>query len=1342
MSQRGAFILNSVGHKQLTTIVQKYTAGTGTNTSTYYIPIANSWESAGAIGTYGWFAGGFSSPTASVRNEVDRIDFANDSPTTALARPSAIYSKTRPGAAGNANYGWFAATAGGAGANPASWIERIDYSNDAGSPSVRGFLNGNTGDLAGTSNANYGWFGGGYTNPVIYYSTVQRLDFSNDLVLASYRGPLLAARRTLAATGNANYGWFSGGLNGPIPTLVYLSIVDRIDYSNDSPSASSPRGLLNTANQGLAGISNTNYGWFGGGTTGPTTTSVSTVNRIDFSNDSPTAASPRGPLSKVGVASAAGNANYGWFGGGYTAPSVPVSTVDRIDFSNDSPSAASIRGPLSIARGSAGAVSNYVKALPNFVGVGSVSTGTFGVFGTPSSVNTATGIAQIGGTFGWNGGGTSAATSSIVDRIDFANDSPTTASPRGPLNTARDFLAATGNANYAWFAGGFAPGPSIFSTINRIDYANDSPTASSPRGLLSAARYRHAATGNANYGWFAGGVGPLSTVNRIDYSNDSPTSASFRGPLRLALSQLSATGNANYGWFGGGYAPALTSTFDRIDFANDSPTSTTARGTLAVGRVQMAATGNQNYGWFGGGYISPGVSSVVDRIDFANDSPTTASPRGPLSLAKRVLAATSNANYGWFTGGLNPVGVVISTIDRVDFASDSPTAAGIRGPLSSIRNIHAATSNYVNYPIDPRSGGLNVNLYAATTASNTASGVTIYNGTFGWVSGTASSVNRIDFATDSATASVRGPLSLARMLGSTTHNTQYGWFIGGLQPASPYARYSTVDRIDYANDSPTAATVRGNLSIAKAQHTSMGNINYGWIAGGETVLGTSSLFSSVDRIDYSNESPASSSPRGPLTAARGYMDATANEYYGWVAGGGFTVSPTAYSTVERIDFANDSPTAAASRSRLQTATYEIAGAGNRNYGWFNRGGASTSLVERLDYSNDTVNTLLRGSLSQVRSKHSAASNSSYGWWIGGFVTPNPVSTVDRIDFSNDSPTASAARGPLAATRYGTASASNYVTTLLTGFVVPQYKQASAGVGTGAGTYGWFAGGTVLPAVTTVSTVDRIDFSNDSPTSASPRGPLATARSLLAATGNANYGWFGAGPSSVSTVERIDFGNDSPTSASPRGPLSVGRSFPGATGNASYGWFAGGGVGSIVDRIDFANDGITASLRGPLSAARSNHAATGNANYGWFGGGGGPVSTVDRIDFSNDSPTAASRRGLLSSARRNLSATGNIYYGWFGGGNPGGGAVSTVDRIDFANDSPTTASARGLLSAARYSLAASGNANYGWFSSGSNPAIVTAVDRIDFSNDSPTIASARGLLSAARYNLASSSNYVK
>jgi hypothetical protein len=593
----------------------------------------------------------------------------------------------------------------------------------------------------------------------------------------------------------------------------------------------------------------------------------------------------------------------------------------------------------------------------------------------------------------------------------------------------------------------------------------------------------------ANYGWFGGGAIPTTaTVDRIDFSNDSST-ASVRGPLSLARHSLAATGNSNYGWFGGGNTgPTLLSTVDRIDFSNDSSTAS-PRGPLSSARGGLAATGNSNYGWFGGG-STPTIVSTVDRIDFSNDS-ATASPRGSLSAVRQYLTATGNSNYGWFGGGATPT--VISTIDRIDFSNDSSTAS-VRGPLSSARDSLAATGN-----------------------SN-----------YGWF-GNSSRVDRIDFSNDSSTASVRGSLNPSKQNSSATGNSNYGWWGGG------FPGVATVDRIDFSNDTGTA------------------------------------------------------SPRGSLSAARGYL---------------------------------------ASTSGVLNIRRQKAG----NYGWFGGGVDSSfnifSTVDRINFSNDSVTALARGTLSLPKYGFAATGNSNYGWF-GGLS-----STVDRIDFSNDSATASR-RGPLSLERYNSAA-------------------------TGNSNYGWFGGGKFSPGPAPLTTyfngIERVNFSNDL-TIASPRGLLSQARSELAATANSNYGWFGGGsispaasPPAVATVDRIDFSNDS-TTASPRGPLSLARSNLAATGNSNFGWFGGGFAPSFqsytrVDRIDFSNDSTAASVRGPLnpSLGRGGLAATGNSNYGWFGGGNTPgptyFSIVDRIDFSNDSATASPRGPLIGLGRSSLAATSN------------------------------------------------------------------------------------------------------
>ena len=617
--------------------------------------LTGDWLHPDAVANYGWFGGG-QNPAVNL-STVDRIDFSNDSITASVRGPLSL-AKGSHTATGNSNYGWF-----GGGLNPAiTTVDRIDFSNDSGTASVRGPLSSARYSLAATGNSNYGWFTGGGPGPV---SRVDRIDFSNDSSTASPRGPLSAGRQSHAVTGNSNYGWFGGALNTSTFPSVGQTLVDRIDFSNDS-STSSPRGPLSIRKTSLAATGNSNYGYFGGGAeASPNSSWVrSTVDRIDFSNDSVTA-SPRGPLSSARgymSGSATGNSNYGWFGGGYLPGS--SSTVDRIDFSNDS-ATASVRGPLSLAR------------------FGS-STATSGVLNIRR---------QKAGNFGWFGGGNNTpAGTTTVDRIDFSNDS-TTASTRGPLSSLRNRLVATGNSNYGWFGGGFAPGvPASVSTVDRIDFSNDSPTAS-VRGSLSLVRYVLAATGNSNYGWFGGGLvpGPItySTVDRIDFSNDSAV-ASVRGSLSVGRNGLSATGNSNYGWFGGG-SPGPLSTVDRINFSNDSTTAS-SRGPLSLARNGMGATGNSNYGWFGGG-ATPTFVSTVDRIDFSNDS-ATASVRGPLTAIRGYFAATGNSNYGWFGGGTTPTlsPTLTATVDRINFANDSVTAS-VRGPLTLGRNLLAATSN-------------------------------------------------------------------------------------------------------------------------------------------------------------------------------------------------------------------------------------------------------------------------------------------------------------------------------------------------------------------------------------------------------------------------------------------------------------------------------------------------------------------------------------------------------------------------------------------------------------------------------------------------------------------------
>lgn len=232
------------------------------------------------------------------------------------------------------------------------------------------------------------------------------------------------------------YGYLGAGRDA---TLTY-TYVNRIDYSNDTATAVL-KGPLTLARYLLTGVSNSSFGYFGGGYT----PAYSRVDRLDYSSDATTAVS-KGPLSVARYSLVAtGTSAYGYFAGGYTPQ---MSTIDRVDYSNDTATAVA-KGPLSLVR----------------------------------YANAATGHS----TYGYFGGGFSTGAKSIVDRMAYATDTATTVA-KSPLSAARYSLAASGNSSYGYFSGGFSPPATYFSLIDRIDYANDTTTATA-KGPISLPLY-------------------------------------------------------------------------------------------------------------------------------------------------------------------------------------------------------------------------------------------------------------------------------------------------------------------------------------------------------------------------------------------------------------------------------------------------------------------------------------------------------------------------------------------------------------------------------------------------------------------------------------------------------------------------------------------------------------------------------------------------------------------------------------------------------------------------------------------------------------------------------------
>ena len=1186
-------------------------------------PLTNARTEASMTGNVsGGFVSGGMTPTPIA--SIERIDYANDT-ANAVVKGNLTSARRRHSGVGNNEFGYFS---GGIPGNVTT-VERIDYSNDTANAIGRFNLADIRYSRSATGNQSQGYFAGGKA-PAI--SKIERIDYANDTADATPKGSLSSVKYRAGATGNANFGYIAGGLKGATPSTDALSTIDRIDYANDS-SGSSPKGSLDGARYALGATGNQNFGYFaGGGTSAGGGTRNSYVQRIDYANDTATtvrstnmlsdgSATPYGIMDTTAASpkeygnhlrsipfalpksfssysvSAPQGTDIGYFVAGYGSFGAIKSTIDRLDYQSDTLDTVQ-RGFLTVARYASAATSNASGAYV----IGGVN---------PSS---------------------SPSTLSSIERINFFNDS-VDASPKGPLTSARNYGGATGNTSFGYYGGGVNPGSSNQSTVQRIDYANDGIDAivRGPLGLPNPRAYI-GATGNQNFGYFAGGGNPkISIITRLDYANDC-ANTSPKGPLTSEKSSVSGTGNADFAYFVGG----SVSTIDRLDYANDT-NSASPKGFLNAARfITNGATGNRSNGYFAGG--GPGNVSTVERIDYSNDT-DLAVTTGSLTVGRNLGGAASSRAYaipllntinyaagtvespntGYFTGGT----FNYSIIDRIDFSND--TAKAVR------------TGN-----LSPGHPG---NRIGASGSSSTTHGYFVGGG-----NPETTTVERIEYLNDTASPSIRGSLPTANVYMVGTGNANFGYHVGGDD-----AGRITVNRIDYSNDLADLL-VRGNLNNPREESAATSNVNFGYIAAG-----VSPKTSTIERIDYASDT-STPAPKGDLTRETSRLAAAGNANFGYFAGGETpSSSPNRTTTIDRIDYANDT-VGGSPKGFLLVGRHGHGGTGNQNFGYFS-GGATPSpgyscTVDRINYANDTATAVERGPLTYNAHQHAGVSASQGGVFIGnpivanvpvfGPATPaaiygyfagalNPSHRVSRLDFTNDTKA-----------MFNTGAVSN-----------PAW--GAAGSRFSSTTYGYLASGEYGRTA-----VQRLDYSNDTEDMAL-RANLTIKHAQSAGVNSLTYGYVAGGityPSPTgfnptTHISRVSFADDTATPA-PKGNLAVAAKEFSGTGNQSFGYF---NKVKVVQKIDYSNDTVntTPVADSNLNAGGRQGAATGNANFGYFNASG---NTLNRVDFANDTTTPSPKSLVAYSA---LTAVGNAECGYWAGGFANGG-TNVMTKVTFANDS--------------------------------------------------------------------------
>jgi hypothetical protein len=624
-----------------------------------------------------------------------------------------------------------------------------------------------------------------------------------------------------------------------------------------------------------------------------------------------------------------------------------------------------------------------------------------------------------------------------------------------PSGLQVNYTDGTPAPNTGYFGGG---GIGVFVTMDKVNYSTDT-TAQVPGASLSSARYKLSATGNSTNGYFGGGIPQVTTMDKIQYSNDTRLPTIPGAALRSNRSSAAATGNATAGYFAGGRLPfpgGLLSSIDKITYSNDTTLLLPAT-TLSAVRRNMGATGNQSFGYFGGG--DPGPVTTMDKIQYSNDTRAIV-PGAALSAARTYLAATGNSTNGYFGGGFAPGGY-FSTVNKLTYTSDT-TAAVPGAALSAARSGLAATGN----------------------------------------------------STD-------------------------GYFGGG----RAFASLATMDKVTYATDTRVAVP---SAALSAARYY---------------LAATSARTNALPQPLAPTSTPVTSLALGPALG------------FGYFGGGKIFINPIRY---------------------------------------------FYSTIDKITYSNDTTAAVPGAALSLSRSRPAATGNSTHGYFGGGWAGSGLLSTVDKIDYTTD-------------TRLAT--------------IINLSVGGDGLAATGNSTDGYFGGGRAGGGFTTTSNMNKLTYSSDT-ILAFPNANLSTPRYGGAATGNSTHGYFGGGapgPAYHSTMDKIQYSTDTRLPAIPTAPLSAAKAYFSATGNSTAGYFGGGRTNtsyfSTVDKLTYSSDTTLAvpSL-GSLSTPRYDHGATGNSTAGYFGGGTGPLSSVDKIDFTTDTRLSAIPGANLSFARDSVAAT--------------------------------------------------------------------------------------------------------
>jgi len=927
----------------------------------------------------------------------------------------------------------------------------------------------------------------------------------------------------------------------------------RVDYQTDT---------TNTPGAGLKGPSRVSsatvqspvgYVYFGGGYlpsgVAPQSSNSKVIHKSDIDTETFIGAIPGAIGQAKYILEGAFNPSYGYFvqGNNQIAPTNFSSTVDKLDFSNDTAAPA---GNMTYA-------DQAITSLQN-------------------------------NTYFWTIGGYNTPTNTAVSRFTFSDD---TTSARPTWTPARHGMCAIDSPQYGYLMGGIQPPyPTASTTIYRWDYSAETGTEI-PANTANPSAQAGLPVSGTSHGYFSANNG----TNLQKFNTDTGTVfnlGSFDGAPLSNISKQTWTGgskitrgtpnfenwneSATYGYVmlgTEGPTGADSSSVLRIDHSNETTSLPTAKQTVTARGKNSRMQDNQ-YGFdFGGQGIPPTTYfSQFDRLDFLSE---TLSRLTNIPVADNSIASIDNDDIGYFIGGSSSTSPVPSSnYHRFDFKTDNvsyskPSAVfnyiGSRGSLTfedpSLRYGYVQGSYR---PGTPQSLVARMEFSTETEVLSTplldklAYGATAASKYHGYVmsglnspSSNTTYTRKFEWATETY-GTIADTITEKRRLHSASHTGDSAWVMGGYKDNSPAGYTCTIERIDFETD--TYSSPGNNFSV--------------YLSQGSSHRGGSSL-RQVGRNNR-NDSRAGLDNQGrQVSSAMGYIV------------GGYVSLARSY--VERLDMLNE--TISDPGTRLTHGKYLCKGINSRNYGYYmNAGspnsapeggpGSNTSVVDKLDFSNETQDSFLSGVFGPNSASGAWTYDTNYGYGSVGqdtTLTPNYDTKLYRMDFETDGFSARQSTwvtGTNGKTRTATIQNNNFTTGYFIGEqpaksncekldflteTLTQIQDYPEIVNMGAGTVrapdaAYIAGG---GAPNRTSNVYRLEYSTE--TFSAPGAQKAGGYDGSAGTFNENYGYFSKGYEPVgsytSNTERMEFTNDTLLTV-PSGKTSVLSSYGvGATQNA-------------------------------------------------------------------------------------------------------------------------------------------------------------------------------------------------